>query len=102
MLSPLAPHIAEELWSSLGNESSIFGSQWPEFTASLLADGTVKIVVQVNGKVRATVEMPSGEQGKESVTAAALADPNVQSHLAGSEPSSTIYVPGKLINFVLK
>ncbi len=102
LLSPLAPHIAEELWSSLGNESSIFGSQWPEFTASLLADETVKIVVQVNGKVRATVEMPSGEQGKESVTAAALADPNVQSHLAGSEPSSTIYVPGKLINFVLK
>lgn len=101
LLSPLAPHISEELWSVLGNESSIFTGQWPEFTAELLEDDTVKIVVQVNGKVRATIEMSNDDVSEEAVSTAALSDPNVRAHIGEREPRSTVYIQGKLLNFVV-
>lgn len=100
LLAPFAPHIAEELWQQLGQKNSVHTSQWPEWDNALLSSDTVNIVVQVNGKLRANVAV-STNADEAAVIAAAQSDTKVASYLADQQIKKTIYVPGKLINFVI-
>jgi leucyl-tRNA synthetase len=100
LLAPFAPHIAEELWQRLGEPYSIHQQPWPTYDPAAIAEATITLVVQVNGKVRDRVEVPadvSEAQAKE----AAFASDTVQRHLNGQTPRQVIYVPGRLVNIVL-
>lgn len=99
MVAPFAPHIAEELWRTLGHEDSVHVDHWPVFDKQYIEQDTVTIVVQVNGKVRANLQL-SATATEEEVKTAALADENVKKYATGSV-KKTIYVPGKLINLVV-
>lgn len=102
LLAPFAPHIAEELWHLLGHKDSIHSAAWPTFDTSLKDTSKVTVVVQINGKVRGQIELMAEEsQQQESVTAAAKEQAHVKELLAGQEIKKTIFVPGKLINFVV-
>lgn len=100
LLAPFAPHIAEELWSDLGHDGSVHLTSWPEWDDSLLAHEQMTIAVQVNGKLRGTITVPS-DADKEAVLAAAQADPKVAAHIDGQPIRKQIYVPCKLVNFVV-
>ncbi|HVS20068.1 MAG TPA: class I tRNA ligase family protein, partial [Planctomycetota bacterium] len=97
-LAPFAPHLADELWSRLGNAGSICVAAWPRVDERWLVEDTVEIVVQVLGKVRARCAVPTGAH-PDAVEAAARAA--VPQHLAGKEVQRTIHVPGKLVNFIV-
>lgn len=101
LLAPFAPHISEELWQQLGHESSIHTSKWPAYNEQYLISDTMTIVVQVNGKLRVQLQLPTASD-EDSVKTAAVANERVQSHIADSEVIKTIYVPGKLVNIVTK
>ena len=101
LVAPFAPHMAEELWRRLGNRESIFeGANWPDFDPAKAAELMVKVAVQVNGKVRATVSVPKGAD-REAVTALARAEANVARHLEGMDIRRIIHVPDRLLNFVV-
>ncbi len=99
MLAPLAPHITEELWRSLGHVQSIHMESWPSYEEALTQDAVVTVVVQVNGKVRDKLEV-AVEASEDEVCALALASERVKKLLGGKEPKKVVYVPGKLINLV--
>jgi leucyl-tRNA synthetase len=99
LLAPYAPIMTEELWERLGNSYSIHQQPWPVYDPALLRTATMTIVVQVDGRVRDRVTLPS-EAEASTVAAAARAAPNVARHLAGRAVRDTVYVPGKLINIV--
>ena len=101
MVAPFAPHIAEELWERLGNEGSVFdGARWPTFDPAKAAENVVKIAVQVNGKLRGTVEVTIGA-GQEEVEALARAQENVTRHIEGASVRRVIFVQNRLLNFVM-
>jgi leucyl-tRNA synthetase len=100
MLAPLAPHIAEELWSRLGHTDSLAWHDFPTVDPALLVDDVVEIPVQVNGKVRSVVTVPTGAD-EAALHAAARADEKVVAALEGREVRRVIAVPGRLINFVV-
>ena len=100
LLAPLAPHVAEELWSRLGHPDSLATEPFPVADASLLVEDTVEIPVQINGKVRARVHVPAGADAA-GVEAAARADERVAALLEGKTVRRVIAVPGRLVNFVL-
>ncbi|OGH72086.1 MAG: leucine--tRNA ligase [Candidatus Magasanikbacteria bacterium RIFCSPLOWO2_01_FULL_43_20b] len=100
LLAPFAPHICEELWSQLGNKKSIFLSDWPKYDVDKLQFDTMKLAVQVNGKVRATIEVPT-DAGEEEIKSSALADGNVKKWLDGRESKKVIYVSGRLVSVVV-
>ncbi|WP_165164689.1 leucine--tRNA ligase [Corynebacterium qintianiae] len=101
MVSPLAPHIADELWSRLGHEGTVTFEPFPEFDETLLVDDTVEIPVQINGKVKARVQVPTdADQG--AMEQAALADARVAELLEGKNVVKTIVVPGRMVNLVVK
>jgi leucyl-tRNA synthetase len=100
LLAPFAPHITEELWHQLGHKDSIHTSEWPAWDEKYLVTDSMTIVVQVNGKVRAQLSVSS--DGDEAVvTKAAQQDEKVKSYLEGKQIKKTIYVPGKLVSFVV-
>ncbi|AXF56038.1 leucine--tRNA ligase [Salicibibacter kimchii] len=99
ILSPLSPHVAEELWAMLGHTASITFEQWPPYEESYLVEDEVEIVLQVNGKVRSKVHM-SKEATKEEMEEIALADEKVASNIEGKTIRKVIAVPGKLVNIV--
>ena len=101
MLAPIAPHICEELWSKLGHNETITYQPWPTFDESLLVDDEVEIVVQVNGKVRAKLNIPK-DLSKEEMQDLALANDNVKMSIEGKEIKKIIAVPQKLVNIVAK
>ncbi len=98
LLSPFAPHIAEELWQQLGHDSSVFKAPWPEADSEAMKEDTIEVPVQVNGKVRATVSVPA-EASKEEVLA--TAKEAVKDRLTGNLIKE-IYVSGKIVNLVVK
>jgi len=101
MVAPFAPHLAEELWERLGHEGSIFdGANWPSFDPQKAADDTIKVAVQVNGKLRGTVEAAAGS-GQEEVEALARAQENVTRHIEGLTVRRVIFVQDRLLNFVV-
>ena len=100
LLSPFAPHIAEELWSNLGHKKSISLAEWPKADKSKLRDELVDIVVQINGKMRAKLKLSPDISEAEAVKLA-MADDNVKKYLAGQSIKKTIFVPGRLLSFVV-
>jgi leucyl-tRNA synthetase len=101
LLHPFAPHITEEFWTMFGNEGFILTSSWPKADAALMIEDVVTIVVQVNGKLRGQVEVPNPPE-KDVVLAAIRANQKVQQWISGKEVVKEIYVPGKLVNIVVK
>ena len=100
MLAPLAPHFAEELWHRLGGRGSVTRADFPAADPAWLAEDTVEVPVQVNGKVRGRVTIPA-DAGEAEAVAAALAEPNVAAHIGGRDPRRAIYVPGRMITLVV-
>ena len=100
LLAPLAPHVAEELWSRLGHPDSLATEPFPEADPALLVDETVEIPVQVNGKVRARVHVPADADAA-AIEAAARADDRVAALLEGATVRKVVAVPGRLVNFVV-
>jgi leucyl-tRNA synthetase len=98
LIHPYAPHIACELWERLGGEP-LWDVPWPVADPEMLASDTVTYAVQVNGKLRGDVGVPA-DAVEEEVVAAARAVPNVAAYLDGAEVRKTIFVPGRLVNFV--
>jgi len=101
LLAPCCPHIAEDLWARTGRPYSVHRQSWPEFDAGLAAEETITLVVQVNGKLRAKLDVPA-DIAEEAAREAALADENVVRHIEGKEVRKVIYVPGRLVNLVVK
>ncbi|MCG6955499.1 MAG: leucine--tRNA ligase [Gemmatimonadetes bacterium] len=101
MVAPFAPHVAEELWERLGNEGSIFhGAEWPSYDEAKTVDETVKVAVQVNGKLRGTVDVAPGSE-QEAVVKLAQEEENVARHLEGLTVRKVVFVKDRLVNFVV-
>lgn len=100
-LSPFAPHIAEEIWTMLGFDGFACTAQWPEFDPALTVDDTFELVIQVNGKLRARIEMPR-DVDKEKALATAKSDETITSWLEGKTIVKEIFVPNKLVNIVVR
>ena len=101
LLSPFAPHLAEELWCLLGHDGSLAYESWPQFDESLLVTSTVEVPVQVNGKLRGKVTVAT-DADEATIQDAAAADEAVARFLAEKTIVKTIVVPGRLVNFVVK
>ena len=99
MLSPIAPHIAEELWAKLGHSGTVTYESWPAFDEAKLTDDEVEIVVQVNGKVKAKLMVPADAQ-KDILEQIAMDDDKVKEQIEGKTVRKVIAVPGKLVNIV--
>ncbi len=100
LLAPFAPHITEELWAQLGHEESIHTSQWPAYDEKYLTSDNMTVVIQINGKVRAQLAVATSAS-QEEIVEKAKADERVAGYLNGQEPKKVIYVPGKLVSFVV-
>ncbi len=98
LLAPFAPHIAEELWRDLGHTDSVFAQGWPSYDEAMMKEDTIEIAVQVNGKLRATVSIAADASKEEAIEAGRKA---VEGKLSGNVVKE-IYVPGKIINIVVK
>lgn len=100
LIAPVAPHIAESLWTALGRDGSVFDAGWPEVDEKALVRDEVTLVIQVNGKVRGRIDMAPGSP-RESVEKAALADDNVARFVADKTVRKVIVVPDRLVNIVV-
>jgi len=100
LLSPFAPHIAEELWVQTGEKKSIFLAPWPKYDTKKIVADSVNIAVQVNGKVRAILTVATSVS-EDEVKAQALADPKVQTYIVGKTVRKVIYIPGKIVSIVV-
>ena len=100
LLGPMVPHLAEELWERLGHDRILAETAWPEADPAWTAADTVTVVVQVNGKRRAELELPRGSSNDEA-QALALANDNVQRAMEGRSPRRVIVVPDKIVNVVV-
>lgn len=99
LLAPAAPFSADELWESLGKTGFTYQQDWPAFDVDLAAEDVLTIAVQVNGKLRDTIQAPAGASNQE-LEESALASSKVRAHLAGKSVKKVIVVPGKLVNIV--
>jgi leucyl-tRNA synthetase len=95
----MTPHLAEAMWEALGRKGLVCEQKWPKADPALLVEDHVTVAVQVNGKLRATVELPRGAAANDA-EAAALAHPAVQRTLAGKAPRKVIVVPDRIVNVV--
>ena len=101
ILSPYVPHLAEEIWEMLGHKEALAYEPWPEYDEALTIDNTFELVFSVNGKVRGKREVDK-DISKEDAIKAAHADENIQRNILGKDVIKEIYVPGKLVNIVVK
>jgi len=101
ILAPFAPHLAQELWYRLGSRESIFNEAWPKFDPDLIKEETINLIIQINGKLRESLSVPSEIEEVEAKKIAMESD-NVKKWLAGKKVVKVIFVPGKLINIVVK
>lgn len=99
LLNPMAPHITEELWQILGHQTALVATAWPEAEAAMLVDDSVTLAVQVNGKVRAKIDVARDAESSQ-VEAIALAEENVQRALGDKQPRKVIVVPNRIVNIV--
>ncbi len=99
MINPMMPHLAEELWESLGHQTPLTQTPWPKADPALLQDDTVTLAVQVNGKTRATITLPAGADQKAAENAA-LEEQTVKTALEGKSVKKIIVVPGRIVNVV--
>ena len=100
LIGPMMPHLAEELWQRLGCEGLLVDASWPEYDKVFLEEATVTIAVQVNGKLRGTIDVPK-DSAKEDVESAALGVSNVVSAMSGKTPRKVIVVPNRIVNVVV-
>jgi leucyl-tRNA synthetase len=100
LLAPFAPHITEELWEEMGQEGSIHISSWPEHDDKYLVEDEVTIVLSVNGKMRSELKVAK-DSTEEDVLKLASDDSKIKSYLDGQTIKKTIFVPNKLVNFVI-
>jgi leucyl-tRNA synthetase len=100
LLAPFAPHIAEEIWQRLGHDQSLARQAWPAVDPAKLAEATMELPVQVNGKVRDKITVPS-DAGEELILQAAQTAPKIRPWLAGKTIRKQIYIPNRLVNFVV-
>jgi leucyl-tRNA synthetase len=100
ILSPFAPHMTEEIWSSLGNDKSIFTASWPEYSEELSQDEEIELVVQINGKVRDRLTV-AADISEDEAKKLALASEKIQGHIGSKEIKKIIFVQGKLISIVI-
>jgi leucyl-tRNA synthetase len=101
LLAPFAPYLAHELWEMLGEKGSLLKAQWPKYDAALAKEDELEIPVQVNGKLRSRVVV-AAEAPEEEVVRLALADEKVKAVISGKQIVKKIFVPGKLVNIVVK
>jgi leucyl-tRNA synthetase len=101
LLSPFAPHIAEEMWQLLGHEKTLAYEPWPVADPAFVKDDVVEVPVQVNGKLRGRVTVPAGSDSA-TTEAAARNDPKIAEMLSGKSLIKVVVIPGKLVNFVVK
>jgi leucyl-tRNA synthetase len=99
MLSPFAPHLANELWEKIGGEGLLEDQLWPEADEAVAAEESIHLIVQVKGKKRGELSIPVG-MDEESIKAAALALPNVAKFVGDAPPRLVKYVPGRLVTIV--
>lgn len=100
LLAPFAPHIAEELWETIGHTNSVHLQPWPTYDPAALVSDEITLVIQIMGKTRGTIQVPATTD-KETLEKYALESEAAQRHLAGKEVKKVIVVPGKLVNFVI-
>jgi leucyl-tRNA synthetase len=101
LLAPTVPHLAEELWQRAGHDYSIHNQSWPQWDEELAKDEEITLVIQVNGKLRARLTVPVSITEAEA-RKLALASQRVKAHTEGKKLLKTVYVPGRLVNFVVK
>jgi leucyl-tRNA synthetase len=101
LLAPTAPHFAEELWQRTGHQYSIHNQSWPKWDEALAKEEEITLVVQVNGKLRDRLTVPASITEAEAKEKA-LASPRVKAYLEGKKLVNAIYVPGRLVNIVVK
>jgi len=101
LLSPFAPHIAEELWQLLGHDETLAYEPWPQYDAAALVEATVEIPVQVNGKLRGRIAVPA-EADRDALAVAARSEPRIAEWLEGKKIVKEVVVPGRMVNFVVK
>ena len=101
LLSPLAPHAAEELWAALGHPTTLAYEPWPKHDEGAIKEETVEVPVQINGKLRGKIRV-AADANKPALEAAARADAKIAELLAGKTVVKSIVVPGRMVNFVVK
>ncbi|MDA1014669.1 MAG: leucine--tRNA ligase [Planctomycetota bacterium] len=101
LLAPFAPHLAEELWSLLGHDSTLAYEAWPPFDDAKIAEAEIEVPVQVNGKLRAKIKVPADAK-QAALQAAAEADDAIQAQIAGKHVVKVVVIPGRMVNFVVK
>ena len=99
LLAPIAPHICHTLWSEFGHDAAVLDANWPRVDKNALVESSIKLMVQVNGKVRGEIVLPA-DADKDSIENAALAEPNAQRFTEGKTIRKVIVVPGRLVNIV--
>ena len=101
LLHPFAPHIAEELWSTLGHKESVYSASWPEYDEFMLIDDEVTIAIQINGKLRGTLTCMNGVM-QEEVSTLAHENPEIAKWLEGKILVKEIFIPNKMLSIVVK
>ncbi len=101
LLAPYAPHLAEEIWNSLGHQKTLALEVWPQFDPALAKDDTITVAIQVNGKTRGKIDVPADITADEFIRLAKIEE-NIAIHLKDKTIVKEIYVPGKICNFVVK
>lgn len=92
--------MSEELWQKIGHKENIFSEKWPEYSEKLIRRETITLIIQINGKVRDTIEVKNGISEREA-RELTLSQKRVKNHILGKEIKRVIFVPGKLINIVI-
>jgi len=100
MLTPVAPHLAEELWEMLGHKQSLHAQEWPEYSAELAQEEQVEVVIQINGRVRGRICVDVGLP-EEELAERAFADPKIEQLLRGARVVKRVVIPNKLVNVVV-
>lgn len=101
LLAPFAPHIAEELWHTLGHATTVCDAEWPKYDEQYLKEDTQTLSISFNGKTRFTLDFPA-DATKEAIQEAALTSEQAQKHLEGKQVVKVIVVPGRIVNIVVK
>ena len=101
MLSPMTPHIAEELWEKLGHPTGLLDEKWPAYREDLTREEQVEVIIQINGRLRGKI-LVDDDFGEDETIAHALKDPRISVLIEGKEIVKTVVVPKKLVNIVLR
>ncbi|MEZ6046778.1 MAG: class I tRNA ligase family protein [Planctomycetaceae bacterium] len=101
ILSPFAPHLAEEVWHALGNKGTLAYEPWPKFNEEFIAESSIEIPIQINGKVRAKITIPADADAK-TMEDLAMQDEAVQKNIEGKTIVKCIAIPGRMVNLVVK